>query len=201
VNTGPAVRLQPLPLELNGPRAPLWWAMVSLLLIEAAVYGTLVAAYLYLRFHNPAWPPAGFPAPPLLTGGIGVVLLLGSAAAVLWADRSLRRGDLVPLRPAFAAATALAVLFVLVLGWERWLDGYRWDAHAYGSVIWTIAVLQALHALALAVMGAVIFRLAGHGYFTPGRRLGVEVVALLWYFVALVWLPMVFLLYLTPRLG
>jgi cytochrome c oxidase subunit III len=195
--TGPVVRMQALPLELGGSRAPLWWGMAMLVIIEVVAYATLFTAYLYLRFHTPVWPPEGHPRSSIVLGLAGVLLLLGSAGAVRWAVLGLIRGSTARLRPGFGVATAGAAVFLGLQSIERVLAGYRWDESAYASIVWTISLVHALHVATLLVVGGGIFLLAGREFYSRERRLGVEVLALFWYTVALVWLPVFAILYLV----
>jgi cytochrome c oxidase subunit III len=197
MSTGPVVRVRPLPLDLAGPRAPLWWGMAMFMIIEVVGYATLFTAYLYLRFHTPVWPPAGVPRPDLLLGAAGALLLLVGAGTVRWAVAGLQQGSTERLRTGFVVPALLAVAFLVLQGIERALAGFRWDDHAYGSIVWTIGMVHAMHVVALAVTGFAVFVLAGRGFYSWERRLGVEVVALFWYTVALAWLPIFAVLYLV----
>jgi cytochrome c oxidase subunit III len=197
MSTGPVVRVRPLPLDLGGPSAPLWWGMAMFVIIEVVAYATLFTAYLYLRFHTPVWPPAGVPRPDVLLGAAGVLLLLVGAGAVRWATAGLQQGSTARLRTGFGAAAALATAFLVLQGIERALAGFRWDDHAYGSIVWTIGMVHGMHVLALAIVGGAVFVLAGRGFYSWERRLGVEVLALFWYTVALAWLPVFAVLYLV----
>jgi cytochrome c oxidase subunit III len=197
MSKGPVVRALPLPLDLGGSRSPLWWGMVMLVVIEVVGYATLFTAYLYLRFHTPVWPPAEVPRPSPLLGAAGVLLLLASAGAVRWSVVALLRGSAARLRIGFGGGTALAAAFVLLHAVERAAAGFRWDEHAYGSIVWTISAVHLLQVLALAILGAAVFVLAGREFYSRERRLGIEVAALFWYCVALSWVPIFTLVYLV----
>jgi cytochrome c oxidase subunit III len=194
---GPIVRMQALPLELAGSRAPLWWGMAMLVVIEVVAYATLFTAYLYLRFHTPEWPPEGLAPPNLLLGVVGVMVLMLSAATVRWASVGLDRERPGQLRAGFGAAAVLALLFVLLHALERALAGFRWDDNAYASVIWTIGMVHMLHVLTLAVIAGGVWLLARRQFYSRERRLGIEILALFWYTVVAVWLPLFAVVYLV----
>jgi len=197
VSARPVVRALPLTLELGGSRAPMWWAMAMLAVIEVVGYATLFTAYLYLRFHTPEWPPPGFPRPSVLLGAAGAVLLLASAGLVRWAVVGLLNQSTARLRLGFGAATAFAAAFLALQAAERVGAGFRWDENAYASVVWTITLVHALHVVTLVIIGMAVWLLAGRGFYTRERRLGVEVLAFFWYTVALVWLPVFAVVYLV----
>jgi heme/copper-type cytochrome/quinol oxidase subunit 3 len=191
------VRVRPLPADLSGPRAPLWWGVAMLLIIEAVAYATLFTAYLYLRFHSPEWPPEGMPRPAALRGVAGTALLLGSAAAAWWATTAAARADGAGVRTGFLLASALAAASLATVAWERAAAGFRWDFNAYASVIWTVDVVHGLHLVALVAAGCSVAVLAGRLGVAPERRVGVEAVALFWYGVAAAWLPVFAVVYLV----
>lgn len=188
-----------MPVLLAGTRAPLWWAMILLITIESTVFATLISSYLYLRFHSPEWPPAGIDAPDLLLPGLNSVLLLASSAAVFWADHGIRKGDKLRLKIGMTTGLLLGTAFLVLKVVEYSAVDYRWNSHAYGSIVWMIIVFHSAHVAAVVLKGCVMEVLSFRGYFTAERRLGVEINAIYWHFVALVWIPLFFVLYLVPR--
>jgi heme/copper-type cytochrome/quinol oxidase subunit 3 len=86
----------------------------------------------------------------------------------------------------------------------RWFEfdavNTTWDANAYGSIVWLILALHGTLILADFVEGATI----GSIFFTERCQSkhfsDVEDAALYRWFLALVWVPLYFLLYISPRL-
>lgn len=189
-------RLTRLP---QGSRAPLWWGMVGLILLDAMLVASFIAGYFYLRLMNAEWPPAGVAPPPLLIGTLVLALLFGGSAALRHAEvaltREARRVFLRGLLLCLAAGLVAAfLLFGQFAGFEA-----RWDAHAYGSMLWAINGLQLAHLVSALVALTLVVLLAWRGFFMPWRRIGVTVVVMYWHFVALSWIPLYLTLYWTPR--
>lgn len=196
----PALDVAGLPVLVTGPRAPLWWGMVLLLAIESTVFASFATTYLYLRFHAPQWPPAGVEIPDLLLPTLNTGVLIASGAAMYWGDAGVRKGNVRQLLRGLGLAVALGVLFLGLKVVEYGDKAYRWDTHAYGSIVWTIVVFHSTHVASVLLKGIAVATLALRGHFTAERRLGVQINGLYWQFVVVVWVPLYVLLYWVPRL-
>jgi heme/copper-type cytochrome/quinol oxidase subunit 3 len=151
---------------------------------EAALFGTLLASYYYLRFHTSPWPPAGIEKPsvalPLaLTGA----LVLTSVPMAL-ASRAARAGR-------HAATWWMLALAVVVqggyLGAQIYsffsdLDKFSPTDTAYGSVYFTMLGAHHIHVLLGIILNAWLVGRIAFG-LTNYRVVGVRVVALYWHFV------------------
>jgi heme/copper-type cytochrome/quinol oxidase subunit 3 len=87
----------------------------------------------------------------------------------------------------------------------RWLEfqalNVRWDANAYGSIVWALMILHTTHLLTdLAdTIGLAIFSFT-HEVDT-NRFSDVADNGLYWHFVLVAWLPIYALVYWAPRLA
>jgi cytochrome c oxidase subunit III len=188
-----------LPNLVSGSRGTLWWSFVLLLTIESAVFGTLISSYFYLRMGAPEWPPAGISPPDLLLPTINTVVLLLSSVPMYLADKGITQGKVHRLIWGASGAILLATVF-LVLKVVEYADVYyRWDDHAYGSIVWLIIGFHSAHVASVVLKTIIILILAVRGYFNAERHLGVQVNGLYWHFVVLVWIPLYIVLYWTPR--
>lgn len=183
-----------------GSQAPVWWGMIGLIVIESTVFGSLIASYFYLGMGHEDWPPPGIKDPDLLLPTIGTAALLLSSVPMLWADRGIRRGELFPLRIGLLISLVLGLVFLGLKVVEYSDVEYRWDSHAYGSIVWIIIGFHGTHVVALALKTVVVSALAWLGFFTRERRLGVTTNGLYWHFVVIVWIPLYLVLYWSPRL-
>lgn len=198
--TRPVVDASELTRQQSGHQSPLWWGIIGLIAIEITVVSIFVASYFYLRMGEPQWPPAGVEPPPLLWPTVNLVLLMGSIAGMVWSGQAIRKGDTRSFQIGIWLAVAGAML-VLVLRWLQFEAlGFRWDDHAYGSLVWTLTGFHFVHVTAT-VLGTGAIAVAGAlGYFNERRHLGVDVDAMYWYFVALAWIPLYLVLYWDPRI-
>lgn len=195
-----AIDVSHLGVHHNGREAPLYWGMWGLIAIEATVFASLISTYLYLASVSTDWPPAGVDPPKLLLPTVNTVVLLSSSWFVAKADRAARRGEQRWLRVGLGIATALAFVFLAIKVVEYGTEvPYRWDSHAYGSIVWTLTGFHTAHVIALVLKTAIVEVLALRGYFDHERNLGVQTQGLYWHFVVAAWIPIYAVLYLSPR--
>tara|TARA_R110000823_G_scaffold47903_19_gene122017 strand:- start:9236 stop:9841 length:606 start_codon:yes stop_codon:yes gene_type:complete len=182
-----------------GPRAPVWWGILGLILVEASVVAGFVASYFYLLLMAPQWPPPGVEPPPLLWPSITVLLLLASCLTMWWGSKAIINERYRQFVWAMFSSVGLACL-VLVLRWQQFQAmTVRWDDHAYGSIVWTIMGFHFIHVVSAALGTSVVGILGIMRYFTPYRQIGVIVDTMYWNFVGLVWIPFYILLCWVPR--
>ena len=91
------------------------------------------------------------------------------------------------------------VLFLGVRGLELAALNVRWDANAYGSVVWLLMVLHTVHLVTDTWDTTVLDVLFFTGPLEGRRYVDVSENALYWYFVVLSWLPIYAVVYLGPR--
>lgn len=198
-----AARIVPpdtLPANLSDKRAPVWWGMVLMIVIEATVFASLIASYFYLKVSSPVWPPDGIKPPELLLPSINAGILLLSSLPVWWADSGIRKGDQRRLKIGLAVGFVMGVAFLVLKYIEYSAKDYTWTTNAYGSIVWTITGFHSAHVVVLLIKTLVVETLAFRGYFSERRSIGVQVNGLYWHFVVLAWVPLFATLYLSPRL-
>jgi cytochrome c oxidase subunit III len=186
-----------LPLNVNDRRAPLWWGMILLILIELVLFLALISSYFYLRFYAPEWPLGGISKPDLLLPSISAVILFVSSGPMYWADSSIKKGNVRNLKIGLALSFILGVIFLVLKGVEYFGYDYNWATNAYGSITWTIAGFHAAHVISVCLKVAVVFAAASQGYFSERKNLGVRINGLYWHFVVAIWVPLFFTLYLS----
>lgn len=189
-----------LPTLLSGNRSTGWWATLLLIANEATLFASLIAAYFYLRFNSPAWPPEGIETPELLLPAILTVVLLTSSVFMHLALHGIQRGDQSALRRNLLIGLGLGVLFLALQAYEYSSLAFRPTDNAYGSLFFTITGIHGIHVLVAVIMNAYLQLRARLGHFTAARFQGVENVVLYWHFVDVVWLFVVASLYLSPHL-
>ena len=188
-----------LPDLAPGSRAPIWWGMVLLLLIESAVFGTLITSYFYLRLGQPEWPPPGIDPPDLMLPTINTGILLASSIPMYLADHGISRGRVRQLIWGMLGSIALGVLFLVLKVVEYAAVPYRGDDHAYGAIVWLIIGFHSAHVASVVLKSVVVAILAAKGFFDAERLIGVQVNGLYWHFVVGVWVPLYLVLYWAPR--
>ena len=162
VDAGDGLRL---PSQYACRNAPGWWAVVVTLLIIGSLFASLVFSYFYLWLGADAWPPVGAAGAGVVPASVAGVAALGLAALLAWmAGKALQGGRrLRSQRLAWLATIAAGAYLLLYLPALAGAIGAP-QAHAYVSVVWTVAGFCAVHvAVAMLLCGFVAARMAcGH---------------------------------------
>jgi cytochrome c oxidase subunit III len=177
-----------------------WWGMLGLIGIEIVVFGGLISIYYYLRLYNPVWPIGGIEPPELLLPSLNTGVLILSSLAMFVGDQAAKKGETGRLILFQSVALALGVLFLVLKIIEYGGYDYTWATNAYGSIVWTMTGFHSAHVISVVLKGLVVLAMAFKGRITEKDHVAVEVNGLYWHFVVVIWLPLFFTIYLSPRL-
>jgi cytochrome c oxidase subunit III len=161
-----------------------------------AVVGSLFALFISaysMRMELIDWRP--LPVPKLLWFNTGVLIL--SSGALHWAQLAARRYDSDGVMVGLLAAGVSAAVFLIgqLLAWRQLTsEGYFLAANPANAFFYLITAAHGLHVLGgLVALGNVTAK-AWRGVAVPRLRLGVELCAMYWHFLLLVWLILLALL-------
>jgi heme/copper-type cytochrome/quinol oxidase subunit 3 len=195
-----AIDVSQLPQSAVSTQALVYWGNAIMLVIEGTVLALLVAAYFYLRFWLPVWPPPGAGYPPLGRATLNLFILLLSAVPMRRADKAAERGDRGRVQLWLIVGIALGLLFLAgrVTIWRSLPFDYA--SHAYGSIVFTILGAHTLHVGICLIEAAVLLGFASSpDTFHDEQRLGVMTGGLYWNFVVGTWVILYLVLYVGPR--
>ena len=178
----------PTPATRRRTYSTAWWGVAMLILTEATIFLVLIAAYFFLRASASEWPPAGISLPDLKMSTPFSFVLWGSSIPIVWAEVKLRKGELQKFRAGLAISFFMGFAFLLYTARSFHDLEFGWTDNAYGSIVYTIVGLHALHVLVGVVMNAVIQLKARLGRYDGDRHASAEVFFLYWHFVDAVWL-------------
>ena len=180
-------------------RALIWWGNLGMLAIEGTMFAMALATYLYLRSVNLDWPPSTVPKPDLLIPTINMLMLLLSCIAAFVIDRASITKNMTAIRAGHIISIAVGITFLSIqFGVIVPNLGYKWSSHAYGSIVWTIIGMHTLHMLTATGETTLLFT---YSLFKPVMKkhlLDFRCTAVYWYFVALVWVPFYFVIFIEP---
>lgn len=162
-------------------------------------FAGLTGGYLVFRFSGQLWPAPGLPALPVGLGGFNTLVIVGSSLALARAVRAMRGLDAVGLRRGLAAAAALGAGFLILQAVQWWMllrHGLSFAGTTYGSIFYVLTGAHAVHAT-VGVLWLFLIAWRQREVWVPdGRQRKVEVCALFWHFVGVVWVGLYAILYL-----
>jgi len=195
----PSVSEALVPAKGQG-RPTAWWGVVTLIMTEGTIFAGLLASYFFLRASSKEWPLGGLEEPHLKLSIIFSLVLWGSSIPMIVAERGIKRGKQGALRGGLMLAWFMGAAFLLYTIHDFQELHFGWRTNAYGSVFYTTIGLHALHVLIGLFMSAVVQIKAWQGKFSPDRHTTVQVYALYWHFVDVVWVFVFFSLILSPHI-
>ncbi|GBC98272.1 Cytochrome c oxidase subunit 3 [bacterium HR17] len=175
-------------LPIPTARLGLWLFLGAATMLFAA----FSSAYL-VRMPMSDW--RSVPKPPILW--LNTLVLIFSSVTVQWAWVSARKGKLDALRNGLLVTTMLGALFVAgqLTAWRQLVAaGVYLQTNPASSFFYLLTAMHGLHLLGgiVALMWATAK--AWRAEYTPANHLGVELCAVYWHFLTLVWLWLLILL-------
>jgi heme/copper-type cytochrome/quinol oxidase subunit 3 len=198
-----ATRPEALAREAPAGRPTAWWGMVLFIVTEATLFASLFVAYFYLRFRAaPEWPLGGIETPKLAKPLVMTALLLPSSLPVIWADRAIRKGQIARLRIGLATTIVMGLGFLALFASEyaEKLPKFTPRTNVYGSLFYAITGFHGFHVtVGLLILGwLLVGSLRGH--YDERRHLRVQLGAMYWHFVDLIWVAIMLIIYIGPHL-
>jgi cytochrome c oxidase subunit 1/cytochrome c oxidase subunit I+III len=186
---------------------PVWWGNNGLLAIETSMFAILIATYFYLRQNFALWPPPLAeltaplrPLPQLGYATANTVLLVLSCIPMMLADRAARRADRHMAQIGLAICVVCGLVAMVLRGFEFSAMQFRWDSNAYGSVVWFMLGMHAMHLLVLTSETVLLLIWTLTREFDMKHRVDIVTVGVYWYWVVAIWLMLYAIIYFTPRL-
>lgn len=156
------------------------------LAVVGSLFALFLSAYL-IRMDTGDWRP--LPVPTVLWFNTGLLIL--SSIALQWAQINARRDDLEGAQTGLLAAGVLAVAFLAgqFVAWRQ-LDasGYYLASNPANTFFYVLTALHGLHLLGgIVALGRATVR-AWRGVAIAKLRMSIELCAVYWHFLLLIWL-------------
>ena len=178
------------------------WGMLSFLVSEVSLFGTLIVTYLFYVGRDVVGPT---PAEALSLGLVvcTTACLLASSATVHVADRRLERGNQVGFLRWWLATLLLGAAFLggTAFEWRELIVRHHLtiSRNLFGSTYYTLVGLHAVHVTAGVTIMLIVLGLALGRQVTSANRAGVGLVSWYWHFVDGVWVVVFTVVYLVGR--
>jgi heme/copper-type cytochrome/quinol oxidase subunit 3 len=161
-----------------------WWGAALFVATEAALFGSILGTYFYLRFKTAVWPPQGIEPPDVVVPLCLTAALVATTIPLLLAVRAARASNATATR----ALVLLAVLIqagyiaVQVILFQEDLGKFSPRDTAYASIYFTMLGAHHAHVIfgILLELGLLVKLIGG---LTNYRLIGVRAVVLYWYLV------------------
>jgi cytochrome c oxidase subunit III len=200
MNSRSTLDVSHLPDVAFGTRHPLWWGTMGLALIEATMFGLLIASYFYLRLGFSVWPPPGIRPQGALWPTANVLIMLASCWPTYQASEAAKHDDKRGVQVWLSLNLAIGAITVILRAW-LWNDmNFSWRTNVYGSMIWMIMELHTLDYVISLLVTAVVLAIAFTPRFGRKQRVASEADGFGWYFIVAVWIPLYAIVYLGPYL-
>jgi cytochrome c oxidase subunit III len=199
------------------------WAMGWFIFSETLFFAAFFSALFYLRWHaapdlasgdtaelwpgyQGAWKTAGPSLEgtfvPMRAAGVPLIntlILLTSAATLVWAHWGLKKGARGQLKLGLALTIALGIVFLCLQLSEHYhaytAQGLKLGSGTYGATFFMLTGFHGLHVAVGATLLIVIFARALRGDFTPDDQFAFQAASWYWQFVDIVWLLLFVLVY------
>jgi cytochrome c oxidase subunit 3/cytochrome o ubiquinol oxidase subunit 3 len=174
--------------------------MVCLIIAESAIFTIFVVAYVFYLGRSLSGPR---PRDVLEIPVANSICLLASSATISLAVRSLRKGELRGFAAWWTATVALGSEFLVGTGreWSRLIrkEGLTISTNLFGTTYYSLVGLHAAHVIVGLALLLIVLLFALRGAVRPDHAERVEVLALYWHFVDVVWIVVFTVVYLIGR--
>jgi heme/copper-type cytochrome/quinol oxidase subunit 3 len=190
----------------ESPLTPESWGKLGMWMFlagDAMSFGALLAGYGALRAGSADWPVPADVLGIQLTAFMTFLLICSSVTMVL-ALAGIQRGDMAALKKFLALTICGGLLFLGMQAYE-WthliheglgLAGNKWGASLFGTTFFCITGFHGAHVTGGVIyLGTYLVR-ALMGRLNSGHANQIEIAALYWHFVDLVWILVFTFVYL-----
>jgi len=172
------------------------WLLIA---IESTMFALLASSYFYLRGNESEWPPTGAANAPIAISAITIVWLLMSCIPNYYAFFNAPRARLRAVQRGMLGVTIASFAAAIARGFELASIGFKWNSHAYGSIVWALYFMHTLHVLSGAFENLTLTALLYRGPVEKKLMVDVRLSTIYWAFVVVAWIPFWLLLYLDER--
>jgi cytochrome c oxidase subunit 3/cytochrome o ubiquinol oxidase subunit 3 len=178
------------------------WGVISFLVSEVALFGTLIFTYLFYLGKDLVGPtPSQVLFLPLVI--CNTIVLLASSGTVHVAEKALHQGNQSRFILLWLATIVLGALFLCGTAYEWYglivKHGLTISRNLFGTTYYTLVGLHALHVTVGVTIMLIVLGLALRRRVTSANRSAVGLVSWYWHFVDVVWVVVFAVVYVVGR--
>jgi cytochrome c oxidase subunit 3 len=173
--------------------------MLLFIASEAMLFGSFFTALFFVRVVNPdapaTWPPEPFEF-PVFVAAVNTAILITSSFTVHWATTAIKRNDRAGLKAGLVVTILLGLAFLLTQAIEYAHIGFNTGDGAFASTFFGLTGLHGAHVFVGLTLLTVAAWRAFRGHFSAEHHHGVEIPAIYWHFVDVMWVVVYVTVYL-----
>jgi cytochrome c oxidase subunit 3 len=181
----------PPPANRSSRLDPTVFGMLLFIASEAMLFGSFFAAYFFVRVVNPSapeiWPPEPFEL-PVFVASVNTAILVTSSFTVHWATQAIKRNDRNGLKAGLVVTILLGLAFLLTQAVEYAHVGFNLGDGAFASSFFGLTGLHGAHVFVGLTLLTIAAVRAFRGHYTAEHHHGVEIPAIYWHFVDVMWI-------------
>jgi len=165
------------------------------LAVVSSLFALFISAY-HMRMHMGDWRP--LPEPRILF--VNTAILFLASVGLQWAWRSATHGDSLGIMRGLAAGGVGAVVFIAgqLLAWQQLVaSGYFLTTNPANAFFYVLTAMHGLHLLGGLVAWSRTALKVWRGSDVQAVRLSVELCAIYWHFLLILWLVLFYLMLST----
>ncbi len=175
--------------------------VIAFILSETGFFGILILAYLYYNATPQPGPNAH--GLDLVKTGFFSLCLFASSFTIWRSEKGLHRGQQGRMIGWLIATIVLGGIFIAGQGFEYWHlfeSGVSVNSNLFATTFFTLTGFHGLHVCVGLIALMIVLGLALAGDFRKGRSPALPAVGLYWHFVDVVWVIVLSVVYILPRL-
>jgi cytochrome c oxidase subunit 1/cytochrome c oxidase subunit I+III len=176
-------------------------SILAFILSEAGFFGVLILAFLFYN-ANPQ-PGPGPKELNLFKTGIFSLCLFASSFTIWRSEAALRRERYGTMKLWLALTISLGGIFLVGQGLEYWglfQGGVSVSSNLFSTSFFTLTGFHGLHVGAGLIALLIVLGMALAGDFEKKKSTALEAVSLYWHFVDVVWVLVLTVVYIFPRM-
>jgi heme/copper-type cytochrome/quinol oxidase subunit 3 len=186
-----------LPEGSIGTSASGWWGAWFIIISDSAIFAYLFFAYFWYSVQpSTHWIPA--PLPSFVYSGPQTGIVLLGCISAWYAHRAINRNEIAASVLGLAVTVALGAAFIALqfVGWKS--KSFSFNSSTYSSIYYVITGMHLVHFIIGWVMFVLLLLWTLLGYFDAVRHVPITIGKLYWYWLAVVWLAVFFVVDGTP---
>ncbi|MBR8833423.1 MAG: heme-copper oxidase subunit III [Stigonema ocellatum SAG 48.90 = DSM 106950] len=175
------------------------WGLLTFLISESLMFGTLFATYLVLKGSATEWPPEGTEV-ELLVPAINTIILVSSSFVIHRGDTAIKKNDVQGLRVWYVVTAIMGTVFLAGQIYEYLTLGYGLATNVFSNCFYLMTGFHGLHVfVGLLLILGVVWRSRRSGHYSSHQHTGVEMAEIYWHFVDVIWIILFVLLYILTK--